>query len=129
MVGLFSKNPKEPKEKNTLQKRKELRKLVKKKQHDDALKLGLEILQKAPYEQNVLFIVGGIYYMKNQYQTAMPYFERALDIGAYDVEVLTLKANSHYFLGEPKKALVCCEKIKEIDPKNKAVAELLSKIK
>ncbi|EGP94160.1 tetratricopeptide repeat protein [Nitrosarchaeum koreense] len=125
---MFGLNSKESKEKNLLQKRKELRKLVKKKQHDDALKLGLEILQKAPYEQNVLFIVGGIYYMKNQYQTAIPYFERALDIGAYDVEVLTLKANSHYFLGEPKKALACCEKIKEIDPKNKAVAELLSKI-
>ena len=126
---MFDLNSKESKEKNLLQKRKELRKLVKKKQHDDALKLGLEILQKAPYEQNVLFIVGGIYYMKNQYQTAIPYFERALDIGAYDVEVLTLKANSHYFLGEPKKALACCEKIKEIDPKNKVVAELLSKIK
>jgi len=125
MFGLNSK----PKEKNLLQKRKELRKLVKKKQHDDALKLGLEILQKDPYEQNVLFIVGGIYYMKNQYHTAMPYFEKALEIGAYDVEVLTLKANSHYFLGEPKKALACCDKIKEIDPKNKAVAELLSKIK
>ena len=126
MAGLFSKNPKE---KNTLQKRKELRKLVKQKQYDDALKLGLEILQKAPYEQNVLFIVGGICYMRKQYQTALPYFEKALDIGAYDVEVLTLKANSHYFLGEPKKALACCEKIKEIDPKNKAVAELLSKLK
>ena len=125
MFGLNSK----PKEKNILQKRKELRKLVKKKQHDGALQFGLEILQKNPYEQNVLFIVGGIYYMKNQYQTAMPYFEKALDIGAYDVEVLTLKANSHYFLGEPKKALACCDKIKEIDPKNKAVAELLSKIK
>jgi len=125
-LGLFGRNSKE---KNTFQKRKELRKLVKQKQHDDALKLGLEILQKAPDEQNVLFIVGGIYYMKNQYKTAMPYFEKALDIGAYDVEVLTLKANSHYFLGEPKKAIECCEKIKEIDPKNKAVAELLSKIK
>ncbi|MBS3926148.1 MAG: tetratricopeptide repeat protein [Nitrosarchaeum sp.] len=125
-MGLFGRNSKE---KNTFQKRKELRKLVKQKQHDDALKLGLEILQKAPDEQNVLFIVGGIYYMKNQYKTAMPYFEKALDIGAYDVEVLTLKANSHYFLGEPKKAIECCEKIKEIDPKNKAVAELLSKIK
>ena len=129
MVGLFSKIPKEPKEKNTFQKRKDLRKLVKQKQYDDALKLGLEILEKAPDEQNVLFIVGGIHYMRNQYQIAIPYFEKALNIGSYDVEVLTLKANSHYFLGEPKKAIACCNKIKEIDPKNKAVAELLSKIK
>ncbi len=129
MVGLFNKNSKEPKEKNILQKRKDLRKLVNQKQYDDALKLGLEILQKTQEEQNVFFIVGGIYYMRNQYQTAIPYFEKALDIGAYDIEVLTLKANSHYFLGDPKKAIACCKKIKEIDPKNKAVAELLSKIK
>ncbi|MFB5627103.1 MAG: tetratricopeptide repeat protein [Nitrosarchaeum sp.] len=127
MVGLFSKAPKDPKAKSLFQKRKELRKLIKQKQHDAALKLGLEILETTD-EQNVLFIVGGIYYMKEKYSTAISYFEKALNIGSYDVEVLILKANSHYFLGEPKRAIQCCNKIKEIDPKNKAVSELLSKI-
>jgi hypothetical protein len=39
-----------------------------------------------------------------------------------------LKANSHYKLGQYKKSLISCEKIKEIDPKNKGVSELLAKI-
>ncbi|MGI0056237.1 MAG: tetratricopeptide repeat protein, partial [Nitrosarchaeum sp.] len=93
-----------------------------------ALQIGSEILKKIPEENDVLFIVGGIYYMKNKYRDAISYFEKALKIGAYDIEVLILKANSHYYLGEHKQAIQCCNKIKEIDPKNKAVSELLSKI-
>jgi tetratricopeptide (TPR) repeat protein len=128
LVGLFSKNPKNSETKQISQKKKELRKLVKQKQYDAALKLGTEILQKIPYENDVLFIVGGIYYMKNKYITAISYFDKALEIATLDIEVLTLKANSHYNLAENKQAIQCCNKIKEIDPKNKAVAELLSKI-
>lgn len=128
MVGLFSKNPKSSEIKQTRQKKKELRKLVKQKQYDAALKIAFEILQKIPEENDVLFIVGGIYYMKNKYKDAISYFDKALEIATFDTEVLTLKANSHYNLGEKKQAIQCCNKIKEIDPKNKAVAELLSKI-
>ena len=53
MVGLFSKNSKV---KQISQKKKELRKFVKQKQYDAALKLGSEILQKIPEENDVLFI-------------------------------------------------------------------------
>ena len=124
---MFGKKPKTT-EVKTSQKKKELRKLVKKKQYDDALKIGAEILKKVPEENDVLFIIGGIYYMKNQYQTAISYFEKSLKIGSYDTDVLILKANAHHFLGQSKQAISCCNKIKEIDPKNKAVSELLSKI-
>ena len=110
------------------QTKKELRKLVKQKQYDAALKKASEILQKTPHENDVLFIVGGIYYMKNKYKTAISYFDKALEIATFDTEVLILKANAHYHLGEHKQAISCCNKIKEIDPKNKAVTELLSKI-
>ena len=125
MVGLFSKNSEI---KQISQKKKELRKLVKQKQYDAALKIGSEILQKIPEENDVLFIVGGIHYMKNQYKTAISYFEKSLEIATFDIEVLILKANSHYYLGEHKQAIQCCNKIREIDPKNKAVSELLLKI-
>ena len=125
MVGLFSKNSEI---KKISQKKKELRKLVKQKQYDAALKMGSEILQKIPEENDVLFIVGGIHYMKNQYKTAISYFEKSLEIATFDIEVLLLKANSHYYLDERKQAIQCCNKIREIDPKNKAVSELLSKI-
>ena len=125
---LFNKNPKNSEIKQTTQKKKELRKLVKQKQYDAALKTGSEILQKTPQENDVLFIVGGIYYMENKYRDAISYFNKALKIAIFDTEVLILKANSHYFLGEHKLAIQCCKKIKEIDPKNKSVSELLSKI-
>lgn len=125
MVGLFSKNSEI---KQTSQKKKELRKLVKQKQYDAALKMGSEILQKIPEENDVLFIIGGIYYLKNNYSSAISYFEKSLEIATFDIEVLILKANSHYYLGEHKQAIQCCNKIREIDPKNKAVSELLSKI-
>ncbi len=125
MVGLFGKNPEI---KQISQKKKELRKLVKQKQYDAALKIGSEILQKIPEENDVLFIVGGIHYMKNQHKTAISYFDKSLKVATFDTEVLLLKANSHYHLGEHKQAIQCCQKIKEIDPKNKSVSELLSKI-
>ena len=128
MVGLFSKNSKNSEIKQTSQKKKELRKLVKQKQYDAALKMGSEILQKIPEENDVLFIVGGIYYLKNNYSSAILYFEKSLEIATFDIEVLILKANSHYYLGEHKQAIQCCNKIREIDPKNKAVSELLLKI-
>jgi tetratricopeptide (TPR) repeat protein len=128
LVGLFSKNSNDSEIKKAMQKKKELRKLVKQKQYDSALLLGSEILQKIPEENDVLFIVGGIYYMKNKYQSAIHYFAKSLEIATHDTEVLILKANSHYKLGENKNAIECCAKIKEIDPKNKAMHELLSKI-
>jgi len=127
LVGLF--RSKDPEKKKNVQKIKEIRKLVKEKKYDSALKSGLDYLRKMPHNHDVLFIVGGIYYMKNKHKSAISYFEKALEIGQYDTEVLLLKANSHFQLGEKKRAIECCDKIKEIDPKNKGVAELLEKIK
>ncbi|WP_371816009.1 tetratricopeptide repeat protein [Nitrosopumilus sp. K4] len=128
MVGLFSRSQKDPQKKKNVEKLKELRKLVKEKKYDQALRAGTEYLQKVPENNDVLFIVGSIYYMKNKFKTAISYFEKSLAIGTYDTEVLILKANAHYKIGEKKKAIQCCDKIKEIDPKNKAVAELLEKL-
>ena len=128
MVGLFNRTAKDPQKKKNTEKIKELRKLVKEKKYDQALKAGSEYLQKVPDHHDVLFIVGGIHYMQKKYKTAISYFEKALEIGSYDTDVLILKANAHYFIGENKRAIQCCDKIKEIDPKNKAVSELLKKI-
>ncbi len=128
LVGLFGLGSKDPEKKNISKKKKELRQLVKGKKYDSALIIGSEILKKNPQENDVLFILGGIYYMKTKYQTAISYFERALEWATHDVEVLILNANSYFRLGNFKQAISCCNTIKEIDPKNKAVAELLEKI-
>ena len=128
MVGLFGLGSKDPHKKAVSKKKKELRKLVKDKKYDSALRIGSEILKKNPDENDVLFIVGGIYYMKGKYRTAISYFEKSLKIGTHDVEVLILNANSYFRLGNFTKAISCCDTIKEIDPKNKGVKELLEKI-
>ena len=128
-MGLFSKKPQDSATKKIKELKKELRKLVKQKKYDQALKVGLKIIQKLPHENDVLFIIGSIYYMQNKHKTAISFFDRSLKIGEYDTHALLLKANSHFTLGEMKKCKSCCEKILEIDPKNKGVKELQEKLK
>ena len=128
LVGLFSRAPKDPQQKKNVEKIKQFKKFVKDKKYAEALKLGSEYLSKVPNNHDVLFTMGGIYYLKNRYKTAISYFDRALEIGTYDVEVLLLKAYSHQKLNEKRKAIECCEKIREVDPKNKSVSELLKQL-
>ena len=104
------------------------KKLVKAKKYPEALKLGLDYLEKVPYNHDVLFTLGGIYYLKNQYRNAISFFDRALETGDSDVEVLLLKAYSHQKLRENQLAIDCCKKIQVFDPKNKSVPDLLSKL-
>ena len=128
LVGLFSRTPKDPNLKNNIKKFKEFKKLLKDKKYAEALKSGTEFLKKVPNHHDALFMVGSIYYLKNKYRTAISYFDKSLEIGEYDVDVLLLKAYSHQKLSENKRAIQCCEKIKEIDPKNKSVQQLLAEL-
>ena len=128
LVGLISRTPKDPNKKRNVEKFKEFQKLAKEKKYDQALKSGTEYLRMAPNNHDAQFTVGGIYYLKKKYKTAISHFDKALEIGSYDVDVLLLKAYCHQKLGENKRAIQCCEKIQEIDPKNKAVSELLSQL-
>ena len=128
LVGLFSRTQKDPQKKKNVEKIKAIKKLFKEKKYEEALKSGTEYLKKIPNNHDVLFFVGGVYYMKNKYKTAISYFDKALEIGSYDIDVLLLKAYSHQKLGENKRAIQCCDKIREIDPKNKAVSNLLEQL-
>lgn len=128
MVGLFGKGSKNEKTKYLRSKKSELKKLVKDKKYDEVLKVGSEILEKNPHDLDVLFVLGGLHYMKGKFSKAISFFDKVLEISEFDPDALLLKANSHYKLGQHKKSLICCEKIKEIDPKNKGVSELLAKI-
>lgn len=128
LVGFFKKSPQQIERKKAILRKKELKKLVKEKKYDKVLKVGTEILEKIPEENDVLFIMGGIYYMKNRYKTAIEFFDRALKMTSYDPEILILKANSLLKIGKLEEAILCCKKIQEFDPKNIAVTKLLEKI-
>jgi len=116
-------------QKNNAKKFKEFKKLLQDKKYSEALKSGLLLLEKIPYHHDSLFMVGSIYYLEKNYKTALFYLDRSLEIGEYDIDALLLKAYSHQKLSENKPAIACCEKIKEIDPKNKSVLQLLEQLK
>ena len=128
MVGLFSKTPEDIAFKKNIEQFKKFKKLVKKKKYPEALKLGLDYLEKVPYNHDAIFTIGGIYYLKNKYRTAILFFDRALETGDSDVEVLLLKAYSHQKLQENSIAIDCCKKIQDLDPKNKSVFNLISEL-
>lgn len=128
MVGLFSKTPEDIAFKKNIDQFKKFKKLVKKKKYPEALKLGLDYLEKVPYNHDAIFTIGGIYYLKNKYRTAILFFDRALETGDSDVEVLLLKAYSHQKLQENSIAIDCCKKIQDLDPKNKSVFNLISEL-
>ena len=125
LVGLFSKTPEDIAFKKNIDQFKKFKKLVKKKKYPEALKLGLDYLEKVPYNHDAIFTIGGIYYLKNKYRTAILFFDRALETGDSDVEVLLLKAYSHQKLQENLIAINCCKKIQDLDPKNKSVFNLI----
>ena len=128
MVGLFSKTPEDIAFKKNIEQFKKFKKLVKKKKYPEALKLGLDYLEKVPYNHDAIFTIGGIYYLKNKYRTAISFFDRALETGDSDVDVLLLKAYSHQKLQENSIAIDCCKKIQDLDPKNKSVFNLISEL-
>jgi len=128
LVVLFSRTPKNTDSKNNAKKFKEFKKLLQDKKYSEALQSGLLLLEKLPYHHDSLFMVGSIYYLEKNYKTALSYLDRSLEIGEYDIDALLLKAYSHQKLSENKYAISCCEKIQEIDPKNKSVSELLEQL-
>jgi len=128
LVGLFSRTPKDPNLKKNSEKFKEFKKLAQQKKYAEALKSGTEYIRKVPNNHDALFTMGGIYYLKKKYKTAISYLDKSLEIGEYDVDALLLKAYSHQKLGENKRAIQCCKKIKEVDPKNKPASKLLSQL-
>ena len=128
LVGLFSKTPEDITFKKNIEQFKKFKKLVKKKKYPEALKLGLDYLEKVPYNHDAIFTIGGIYYLKNKYRTAISFFDRALETGDSDVDVLLLKAYSHQKLQENSIAIDCCKKIQDLDPKNKSVFNLISEL-
>ena len=116
MVGLFN----YPKRK--------MRKLVDDGDYEAALELvhNLEKEKKYQYEEQLLFIMGSIYYILGNADKSLEYLDKSLEISSNDTEALLLKANVHIHLKEKDTAIDCCRKILEIDEENWKVKDLLS---
>ena len=116
MVGLFN-NPK-----------RKMRKLVDDGDYEGALELGhsLENEKKYQHDEQLLFIIGSVYYILGDADNSLKYLDKSLEINSYDTEALLLKTNVHIHLKEKETAIDCCRRILDIDEENWQVKDLLS---
>jgi len=117
LAGLFN-NP-----------RRHLRKLVKQKKYDEALEYGHGIEKKLEHDPDIAFIIGTIYYIKGDSEKTIEYMNSVLDIGEFDLDALAIKASGYLNLKNREKVIQCCNKMKELDPKNKSLIEIEEELK
>ena len=94
--------------------------------YKEALEFGHSIEEKYSKDADYLFIMGSIYYMVEDAENALHYFDRSLNEDSTDTETLFLKANVHYALKENGAVRECCEEILKINPKHNDAKNLLS---
>ena len=116
MAGLF-----------TYPKRK-LKKLVKDGEYVEALEYGKSLESEFSDDSDFMFIMGSIYYILEDGQKAIPYFEKSLQLNKNDIETLTLKTNAHLQLQQKDEAIECCKRILELEPENYEAHGLLEKL-
>ena len=105
-----------------------LRKLVQNGEYVEALELGHKIESDYSNDSSFLFIMGSIYFIVEEPEKALSYFEKSLDINPDDSEALTLKTNVHLALNQKDSAIICCKKILEMEPENYEAHGLLEKL-
>lgn len=96
--------------------KRKLRKMVNNGDYKEALEFGNNIESEFSDDPDFLFIMGSIYYMLENADNSIHYFDRVLQINDSDTETLHLKANVHLAIGEKADARKCCDRILDIDP-------------
>ena len=105
-----------------------LKKLVKEGEYKNALEFGESIEEKFSQDSDYYFIMGSTYYILEDAENSLAYFDKALSLNQNDPETLLLKANVHAFLKETDKVKDCCQKILEINPDNNEARNILKNL-
>ena len=128
MTGLFN-NPRRHLRTLIKQARKEKDPIEREKKYDEALEYGHGIEKKLDHDPDIAFIIGTIYYIKGDSQKTLEYMNSVLEIGMFDLDALAIKASVYLNLKNREKVIECCNKIKEVDPKNKSLIEIEEELK
>ena len=128
MTGLFN-NPRRHLRTLIKQARKEKDPIERGKKYDEALEYGHGIEKKLEHDPDIAFIIGTIYYIKGDSQKTLEYMNNVLEIGMFDLDALAIKASVYLNLKNREKVIECCNKIKELDPKNKSLFEIEEELK
>ena len=98
--------------------KRKLRKLIQQGEYEQAIEFGISIQRRFSEDADYLFIMGSVYYIVEDADKAMHYFDRSLAARPDDIEALYLKANIHVHLAEHEDALKCCRHILKLDPQH-----------
>ena len=128
MTGLFN-NTRRHLRTLIKQARKEKDSAKRNKKYDEALEYGHGIEKKLEHDPDIAFIIGTIYYIKGDSEKTLEYMDKTLEIGIFDLDALAIKASVYLNLKNKSKVIECCNKIKELDPKNKSLLEIEDELK
>ena len=128
MTGLFN-NPRRHLRTLIKQARKEKDPVEREKKYNEALEYGHGIENKLEHDPDIAFIIGTIYYSNGDSQKTLEYMDKTLEIGIFDLDALAIKASVYLNLKNKDKVIECCDKIKELDPKNKSLLEIEDELK
>jgi len=128
LTGFFN-NPRRHLRTLIKQARKEKDAIKREKKYDEALEYGHGIEKKLEHDPDIAFIIGTIYYIKGDSQKTLEYMDNVLEIGMFDLDALAIKASVYLNLKNREKVIECCNKIKELDPKNKSLIEIEEELK
>ena len=96
--------------------------------YDEAIEYAKSIELKFKHDSDFWFIIGSIYFILEDSNKAITFFEKSLALKDNDVETLMMKTNSHLALEQKNEAIQCCKKIIQINPKNFEAQRLLEKL-
>ena len=111
------------------QARKEKDPIEREKKYNEALESVNGIEKKLEHDPDIAFIIGTIYYIKGDSEKTLEYMDKTLEIGIFDLDALAIKASVYLNLKNKDKVIECCDKIKELDPKNKSLLEIEDELK
>jgi len=105
-----------------------LKKLLRDGEYAEAIEFGKSLESKFSDDSDFMFIMGGVYFIVEEAEKALPYFEKAVQLDNSDVETLKLKTDVHLALQQKDEAIDCCNQILKLQPKNDEAKELLEKL-
>jgi len=105
-----------------------LKKLIREGEYVEAIEFGNSLESKFSDDPDFMFIMGGVYVILEDPKKALPYYEKAVQLDNNDVETLKLKTDIHLALEQKNKAIDCCKRILELEPKNYEAQELLEEL-
>lgn len=105
-----------------------MKKLVSEGEYAKAITLGKNIEAKHADDHDFMFIMASTYYMVDDAQNALEYFEKALSMKHDDMESLKLKTNSHLAMGQKDEAITAISRVLEIDPEDSEANALLDEL-